>query len=326
MAPLRKLAVPVIRWLIAIVCAVYVIHIFRSNWESFRQALNIDRDTLLLLSAVTVLTQLIASVRFQQVMEKCSQVQLTVFAWFRIFVVGRFLNLFAPQAGNVYKSVILKRSHGISYTDYASSFFGFAWMDVSFHLLVGLMIVQLLEPDLALAEVSAVYLISLALLLVGGLPFALLYLANRVRFGQKWLAWAHEKASQVLRFCVSSLSDPTYLAGFIFLGLGQFLLLSIQFYLCFVTLGVDASFSAITVFYIAAKMTNQVLITPGNFGVREVIFAMVTDQLGLGIDTGAAVSLMLRALALVRDSIFGLAFGGIGLLKTSTSVADEPNS
>jgi len=70
-------------------------------------------------------------------------------------------------------------------------------------------------------------------------------------------------------------------------------------------------------FFTVLTLLNQIVITPGNLGIKEVAYGVLAQQLQIGMAQGILVSLILRVLTLVVTTALGLAFGGRGLLSRS---------
>ena len=62
------------------------------------------------------------------------------------------------------------------------------------------------------------------------------------------------------------------------------------------------------------KLSNQVIITPGNFGIRELTYGIIGTQLNISMADGVIISILLRVVGTSVVIITGFLMGGIELL------------
>ena len=77
-------------------------------------------------------------------------------------------------------------------------------------------------------------------------------------------------------------------------GLIGHILSFIIIYLLFLTIGIDLKFSVIIIFFIVNSFLDQVPITPKNLAISELIFGIVSQNIGLTFEFGVVIKLLLR--------------------------------
>jgi uncharacterized protein (TIRG00374 family) len=258
---------------------------------------------------------IINSVRIKIVIEKCARLKLPVFGWFRIFMLGRFLNTVIPQMGNIYRCVVLKQDHNLSYTSYISSFASFAWVDTALNLIFALITILAAGSTIRMAGLPAWQVVSALIGLVIAGPIVAEFIFGLIKVKNKSLAWIHSKLSTVLTTSVNTLRDGIYLSSITITTIVSFIIAVAEFYVCFLGLGLSVDLTTLILFFAILKICDVIVITPGNLGVREIAFGLITQQTGLGMTEGILVSVVMRILSTLLVFALGIFFGGIGILR-----------
>lgn len=233
--------------------------------------------------------------------------------FFKTIILGRFLSSIAPQAGGVYRAVYFKHKFNISYTRYISGFFCFLWIDAAMNILFSTVIFGYFEPTFHIRHVS-VWWILLGLTIVWFLPILFEIVFSRVSFKHRWLVWLHEHFYEILQVAVSSLSDCKMLVRVSFANSLNFINNILIFYLCLSGFQGTITLPMLAVFFILLKVSSYLILTPGNLGVREIAYAVLAGQMGMGAGQGMALSIFYRLFGMIIVSLFGIYFGGLKLL------------
>jgi len=149
----------IVQWALAFLCVGYIVSYFMRNADDLKVLGNVRPATIGALAVVYLVGQLLSCYRLRLVLETCSGEKLPFVKWFRVFILGRFLSMIIPQAGNVYQSMTLKKNHSISYTKYIASLICFTWMDVCMNLIFALIIVSITAPDFTIGTYKALHLL-----------------------------------------------------------------------------------------------------------------------------------------------------------------------
>lgn len=305
----------ILRWVLAACCLAYIIWFFAKNTEKLRLVLNLHPLILVGLACLFVLGHSLYSYRFKIVLEKCSGGSIPFWPWFKMVMLGRFLSTFAPQAGNIYRGVCLKKNYQVSYTRYASSFFSFTWMDTCINMIYTVAIVLVVKPDLRIANFKALDFLVPLTTAIAVTPILLVFVFRLIKFRSRFLSWLHAKLSEMLTVSVSNLRDGVYMLKLVLTGIIAFINSIAMFYLCFLSLDMPASLPTLALFYVILRLSNHVIITPGNLGIRELAYGILSEQMYIGQAEGILISAIIRVLSICVIISLGTLFGGIDLLR-----------
>jgi uncharacterized protein (TIRG00374 family) len=313
----------VLRWAIALTCLAYLGAVLFGQRDRIRTLLMLD-PIFVFPAAVVLLSYLsLQSIRYRFILRKCSGVAMPQWQWFRIYIVGLFLNSFVPQMGNVYRGFVLKRDHQISYTRYANAYLSFAWMDVWVNVAVAMIVIALVQPDLRLGQFSALISLGMFGLAVVFCPFVLLLTLRAFKPRSRRLLRFHAKLTEVTRLTLTHLRDREYLLGTILLGVIAFAQLGTTFYLCFRCFGIQMSAPTAAIFYAVFKISTYLNVTPGNLGVMELAYGLLSQELNIGMAEGVLVSAVFRALVYLVVFSLAIPMGGITLLMKTQGARRE---
>lgn len=314
---IRKEQKKIIQWIMLIACIVFIVYFFSTKKEDFRLLLDIRPQRIVLLAILCMVYLILHGYRYKIVLEKCSKRFLAFLPWFKIFIIGRFLNTIIPQGGNVYRSVLLKKNHGITFTHYVSGFFSFAWMDTCFNLLIALVVVGIINPDLYIGPLRALHLITGLVALLVGFPMFLKTVFQSFTIQHRFLSRVHLHLSEMLTISVQNFCDGCYMIRFFLVGLLVFLQACMIFYVCFLSMGLRIGVAEVVFFYVFLKLSTHISITPGNVGIQEIGFGIISHQLQMSVAQGMLVSVILRMVSYVALLGLALPMGGIDLLRHS---------
>jgi uncharacterized membrane protein YbhN (UPF0104 family) len=301
--------------IIAAVCVVYIIIFLVRNKQQLQIAFNLSPLFITILCILLILDLAVNGLRMKIVIEKCSNVRIPAGEWYKIFLLGRFLNTAIPQLGNIYRGVKLKQNYNISYTHYIGSLASFAWIEISINLIFALIIILLTNRQLQIAGLDAwLFLTALIILVIAG-PIIADAVIRLFKVQNKTLVWIHSRLSLVFSTAVTSIKDSSYILSITATTLLAFIITTTMFHVCFLSINVPINITATMVFLAVLKIADVIVVTPGNIGVREIIFGIVTEQIGLSMIEGILASTILRVLGSLLIFIIGTSLGGIGILR-----------
>ncbi len=305
----------ILRWALVFACTAYIIRFFIKNVDDFKLLGKLQPGTILAIAALAIIGHVIFCFRFQMVLKKCSGTSVPFFHWFRIMILGRFLTLLAPQAGNIYRSISLKKHYHIPHTRYASSFFSFVWMDACVNLILAILIVLIVQPQLSIGEIGAVYLLAGTFAVILVAPILAEVVLRLVKFRNERLSWLHGRLSEMFSVSVINLRDGVFMLKFLLMGMVAFVDTIAIFFLCFRAMDISINLPALALFYVVLRLSTFIIITPGNLGVREIAYGIISDQMQIGMAQGILISIIIRIIGTTVIIILGTIFGGIGLLR-----------
>lgn len=306
-----------LQWLIASVCVLGIIWFFAKNKEKISLLLEIDTVCIAKLIALTLAGHLIYTFRFQLVLEKCGKKKIPIPELVRIVILGRYLSTFIPQAGNLYRGIVLKSDYGISYTRYASSFLSFTWLEICFNLLLALAVSTVGPYTPRFGKLHASIVLGAIFFCVAILPVLAKTLLGFVKFRNSRLMWCHGRLSELFSVISDSFSDSVFLLKFGITGLLTFGTSIAILHVSFMAIQMHTQIPVLAFFCVVLQFFNQIVITPGNMGVREIAYGIISDQTNIGAAEGIIVSVIIRMAGTVVIIVAGTFLGGLGLLKTS---------
>lgn len=305
----------ILRWVLAACCLGYVVWFFVKNTDQLRLLSEIRPVKIVAMGLFFLIGQMLTSYRFKQVLQKSSGRKLPTFKWFKLFILGRFLNLTIPQSGNVYRGVVLKKTYSISYTDYIASFVSFSWMYFCLSLLLAMAVVMITEPSFLIAGYRAVNLLGVLCAIALGGPVLVHFVLPSWKSSVRYIGWLQNKCSEVLRISVQNMADVGYISRFIFLSLLIYFNNMALFYVAFSTFGANVSLSALALFLVVFSLSNRIIITPGNLGLREIAFMIAAKQMNLEMAQAILASAAIRVISTIVLVSMGMVFGGINVLR-----------
>ena len=305
----------IIQWTIACICLGYIGVFFWQQREQLRLALKLNIPLLLLIQLMLFVYYLCYSYRYLLVIEKCSGVKVPYWGWFRLCVLGLFLNKFVPQMGNIYRGARLKQDYQVSYTRYASVYFSFAWMDTCLNMFIAMIVMMTIEPELQIAGIKAGLIIAALLIMIVLIPGVFLSIFRFVESKTRRTFWIQSKLSEVLEVTTDNIRDIKYLGRLLVLTLLTFGVMATVQYIGFSALGFKVTVPAIIIFYALYKLGTYLNITPGNLGIRELAYGFLSEFLGIGMAEGIMVSAVFRIFTYTTLSILAVPLGGWDLLR-----------
>jgi len=274
-----------------------------------RRLLATPPQVLFGLALLVIVNQFLMSWRLSFAVEQCGGRGVSGFTWFRLTSVGQFLNLFVPQLGNVYRGIVLKRDHGITYLAYASGLIAFVWMDMLMGFFVALVVILVWQPGFRMLGMPAplALVFVLAILLAGPVVAARTFgdFGGEGLFGR-----IGKRASQLLVTTVQVLESPTFVVRFFGVSVLGTLGQVVALWLSFSAVGASVPIGVLIVFQVFIKLSNQVMITPGNLGLTELTYGLLAGSSTFKLEQGIAAALIMRATGMVMIVFLGLVSGG----------------
>jgi hypothetical protein len=315
----------ILKLAVFLLCAVYIVKYFYANWDSLQIAFKINKLMIALIILLSITTLITYAYRFKIIMHKCSGKNPPFWEWFKVIMLARFYNLFFAQSGNIYRGVELKRRFGISYTDYVSASVSFGWMDICLDLIITGAIIILIRPEFKLGDFKAYQFVALLLLVIICLPILADLLLKRISTNASVLLWIKSKLSQVITATISNIKDLSYLAKIVIWGLLVAAQTLIVYYILFTSFEIKLDIPSLMLFYALLKLSSAVIITPGNIGIQEIAFGVLSTQIGGGMAQGILISAISRVLGSSIIIILALILSGSGLFfkrKNITEIDD----
>lgn len=311
----------ILRLILVAICIAYLVRFFAKNSETIQIAFRLDYKLLLAIIGLQPFFYLLQSWRFRVVMEKCTATKLPFWPWLKIYILARFLNTIFSQAGNVYRSTTLKRNFGIPHTSYIGGHASMTWLDTCMNLIMALVIVIIVKPGFQIGQFRAWKLLTILLIVFVPLPFLTEMFIGRFTFKNKLLSWIHQRFHQVVIISVNNLNDPAYLLKVFFIGVLIFIRTCLAFYIFFLCFDIEVSLPALAMFYAIFKLSSFIVLTPGNLGIQEVVWGILSESMGIGMAQGVLVSAFVRVVGTCSIIFLGFTLGGIDLIQNRKQYA-----
>jgi uncharacterized protein (TIRG00374 family) len=262
------------------------------------------------LCLLVAVNQALMAWRFLLAFEQAGGRGVSFVKWLELTCVGQFLNLFVPQLGNVYRGVALKREHSVSYTAYASMLFAYVWLDLLMGVTIAFAVIAVFDTRLELAGVPVLFWLLLVISGLFGTPIVAGRVLGRLRSSGPRLTRLRGRIAALLVATQTGLRNPVFLLRVlvvnVFGAAGQVA----TYWFCFRVVGSHISVSALIVFQVFAKLSNQVIVTPGNLGLNELAIGVLSRASNQTLEQGIAVSILVRAVGTTMVIVLGLLAGG----------------
>ena len=290
--------------------------------DSLEALRSISPAAILILLLLQGLYLVPESYRQQVVVESAGRKRLPVFAWFRIFVIGRFLNSLIPQSGNVYRAMRLKIDFGLGYVDFVGSMVLFLIMSISLNLGLASLLMAI-DPEDNSAGVTATpwVLLCLALIVVAA-PMLLWWALDRFELpGRTWLAPVRI-LRDLLGSAVSAIREPGLIYRFVAAWVVTLAVVVALYGVVLSTVGASVGPGEVIALYALVQATSFVVLTPGNLGIQELGFTGLAALFGVPLAQGAAAAAIIRASGWIALAIPAFILGGQDVVSALRSSRD----
>lgn len=306
----------IIRLIVLFTSIAYIFHFFYENWNTIEIGFRFNKSIISLIIVLSLSTLVTYAYRFKIILDKCAGTSPPFWDWFKIIILGRFLNLIFSQMGNIYRGIELKKKHKISYTNYISSFVSFAWMDLCLNLIISEFVIIIFNPDIKIYNYNIANIILLIILFTFLSPILVKRFLLKFFFKNlKWCLWINSKLTEVLTATLNNLKDFRYMTKFILLGLSVLVQTLTAYFFLFLSFEIKLDFTTLIIFYTLLRFSAFVIITPGNIGIQEISFGFLGEQMGIGMAQGIVISVAGRVISTSIIMFLGICLGGIDLLK-----------
>lgn len=255
---------------------------------------NIDSTDIFVIMVLQFLYLMPESYRQEIVIESSSKTSIGSFRWFRIFIVGRFLNTLIPQSGNVYRALLLRKDLGIAISEFGGGMAAFVIMSVVASLFVAAPLLALQSPSPTIGGTP----VWLALLVIGiilaATPF-LIWFAFRDRSqphgGQSRIL---DTSHQVVTATMTALSDLRLMIAFIAVWIMTLIVVVALYRTVFEAIGWNLGIGEAIAIYALLQASSFIVLTPGNLGIQELGLAALAAVFGIPVAIGVIAAGLIR--------------------------------
>jgi uncharacterized protein (TIRG00374 family) len=219
---------------------------------------------------------------------------------FYISIISSFGNYFIPmQGGAAIRSVYLKKTLNFPYAHFIASLYGNYIVIFGVNALFALITLSLIH-----FRISAVPLPLFAffgLMLIAMVILALVRF--RVHLGEvgnsKVMRKILEVLSRILQGWEMISRKKTLLMGLVWITIGNFIVMTAIYALEFFTLGIQGNLLTILLYNCLAGVSLLISLTPGALGIREGIFFLTSDVLGISNEEIMQLALLDRGVTVL---------------------------
>ncbi len=221
--------------------------------------------------------------------------------WLGLSFMTALGNMMAPFSGGlIARAAYLKRRHGFSYAQFITSLTANYLINFILVSLSGLIVLTALHRTFSyFRELTGLFVITL-LTLIGLMlvPPREWTWKNRLihKINDATKGWSDIKGDHALIFRLSLCTLLNILLG------------GVMYQAAYRSCGLAVSFDLSMLVYLLASFSILINLTPGNFGIQEVIVAVSSELIGVGAAYGVIVSLLLRLTGFLVAIVPGLLF------------------
>jgi uncharacterized protein (TIRG00374 family) len=222
---------------------------------------------------------------------------------FLLTAAGFLLNHLPFNAGLVMRASVLKRDHALPYASYLSLVTVNALVNVSVAALLGLVVALAEPPATGFAWPLVALFSALLVAAIGAVFLPLTKLVAKLPFGRTFVGRHLERLATGIALIRGNGSGVAVL---VVVALTKVMGAALRTWLCFGLLGAEISFLAAALLASTTIVFTLVNVTPGNLGLREVVMAAISTQLGASYAVGMAAASIDRVVLLFYTVVTGV--------------------
>lgn len=210
----------------------------------------------------------------------------------KIFFNGQMISFILPHSGTIYKAYQLK-NFNLSYKDFIGINLFLTWFYLFFFIFFYSFEILIFGNEVL--KNYSIILFSTGILFAITL-FSIPYIYQKyfkIKFKNILLSKIYNSVTYIIMLPIFLKNYKFYKFLSLF-GLISHILSFIVIYLLFLTINVDLQFSIIVIFFIINSFLDQIPITPKNLAISELIFGLVSQNIGLTFEFGVVIKLLLR--------------------------------
>ncbi len=232
---------------------------------------------------------------------------LSIGAYLHSYLVSRVLNGVLPQFGNLYRGSELRKKAGLSWSQYLSiSLAGVAIDIIAIILVAFLALFQFRFYDLGNAPLRLSNLTGFMNFTLAASILSILIGCFAIwKFRHTKFVYLHSTDAKLTQAFIKRILSLRHSPVLIVHSLASVGLLSIVLWIILTAMGFEPGINDAVILMMAARLGQYVIITPGNLGVRELVYASIGSQLSIGIGAAVTASIALRVLNWI---VLGLLF------------------
>tara|TARA_A100001015_G_C15033978_1_gene734882 strand:- start:365 stop:1309 length:945 start_codon:yes stop_codon:yes gene_type:complete len=237
---------------------------------------------------------------------KIKKIKINFNYYSKIFFNSQLASIILPHSGLVYKAYKLNK-FGLPYKDFLNIKLFLAWFYLSYFFLLYSVELIMFGRDILEDYLIMVFFVGISL---SSSIFILPFIFNRYAKSNFTNTFIQKIYNFILNVILSPLNyNKLKLFNFLIsYGLISHVISFIIIFLFFLALNLNLNFSLIVLFFVVNSFLDQVPITPRNLAVSELIFGIISSQVGLGFEFGVAIKLFLRIFFFINLIVMALIY------------------
>lgn len=277
----------------------YFVYYFFNHKSDLLAVLHISPIYLISIFLLYSLTFFINGIFVKVILRSFKKI-LPVAESFYISVISSLGNYFLPMRGGAaIRSVYLKKKYDFSYSHFVSTLYGNYIIVFLVSSFIGLLSLVLIHIKYSIS--------SLPLYFFFGVLFVVMLLLSLIKFPLgKFKESKNKFLDRVLKIIKNILNGWNIIVGnkrlllsLVLLTLINIFLGNILFYIQFKALNIDTNFINVILYNCLSGVSLLVSITPGSLGIREGIFSITSDILGINNEQIMQLALLDRGVMLL---------------------------
>ncbi len=183
------------------------------------------------------------------------------------------------------------------------------------NLIIAAVLIISINPGMKIGQLLAWEALTVLIIVIIMAPILANSVLLKISFNSKRLSWVHSKLSEVIEISIKNIKDVSFLFKIFCIGMLLFIRTCVLFSIYFLFFNVNVDLPALALFYALFKLGTFIVLTPGNIGVQEVAWGILSEIMGIGMAQGVLVSVFIRVVATCSIFVLGITLGGMDLLQ-----------
>jgi uncharacterized membrane protein YbhN (UPF0104 family) len=284
----------------------------------------IEPVDIFIIMILQVLYLIPESYRQKIVIESSSLTPIRSFQWFRIFVVGRFLNTLIPQSGNVYRALRLRNDLGIAISEFGGGMAAFVIMSVVASLFIAAPLLAWQNPSPTIGDIPVWVVLIVAGIVLAATPFLIWFAVRDRSPAPEGQSRIRETAHQVVTATMMALSDLRLMFAFVAVWIVTLIVVVTLYRTVFEVIGWNLGVGEAIAIYALLQASSFIVLTPGNLGIQELGFAALAAVFGIPAAIGVIAAALIRTTGWIAVAVPAALFGSNDIIEyVRTGAADE---
>ncbi len=276
---------------------------------------DIDPLDVTVIMVLQVLHLVPESYRQKIVIESSASTSIRWYPFFRIFVVGRFLNTLIPQSGNVYRALRLRSEFSIAIADFGGGMIAFVVMSFVASMLAAAPFIALQSPSLTIGGVPAALAFVVIGCVVGVAPFVIWFVGRSLPAGWRGQSRLLDIANQVVTATITALRNTRLMLTFLGVWGLTLSIVVVLYRTVFSMVGWELGIGEAIAIYALLQASTFIVLTPGNVGIQELGLAAFATIFGIPAAIGAIAAALIRVTGWIAIAIPAAVFGSADIVQ-----------